>query len=81
MYALCFRVLTNGFQINHFRRANIDLDVVFTQDAIADDLQVQLAHSADDGLPVCGSCRNSDGGIFPGETAEDLSEGLVVGVP
>ena len=41
----------DGFAIGHLRRADIRLDAVFAPQPVDDDLQVQLAHAGEDGLP------------------------------
>jgi len=57
---------------------NVERDSVFTHDAIADDFQMQLAHSADDGLSARGSWCNSYGEIFLGQLAQRALQSLAV---
>lgn len=64
------RLLANRLHVNNPGLSNLELDLVFVQDAVADDFQMQLAHSADDGLPDCGFCLNSDGRICLGKLAQ-----------
>jgi hypothetical protein len=68
--ALPFRVFANGLQINHRGLTNVELDFVFMQDAVADYLQMQIIHPAENGLPVDRFCLDSDGRIFLNENAQ-----------
>src|SRR5690606_20292274 len=42
--------LADGLAVGHLRLADVGLDVEFATHAINDDIQVQLAHTRDDGL-------------------------------
>ena len=59
-FAFAVRPLGDGFAVGDLRRAGIGLDFEFTEQAVANDFQVQLAHAGDDELS----------GFLVGETPE-----------
>src|SRR5205807_10192008 len=63
---LAFRLgaLANSLAIRHLRLTDIGLNLVFAHHAINDDLQMQLAHAGDDGLPAVNVSVDLESGIF-----------------
>ena len=62
--AFRFRLLADGFAIRDLRLADVRLNPVLAHHAVDDDLEMQLAHTADDGLAAIGIGVNLEGRIF-----------------
>jgi hypothetical protein len=73
-----FGLLANGLQVNDLGLSNLDLDFVFTDDAVADYFQVQLAHTANGRLPVWRYRFDSDGRVLLNKFAECSLKTLTV---
>src|SRR5215469_1814005 len=58
VFAFRLRLLANRLAIRYLRLANVGLHVELAHHAVDDDLQVQLAHAADDRLPTVWIGRN-----------------------
>ena len=68
--AFRLRLLADGLAIGHLRLADIGLHVELAHHAVDDDLQVQLAHAADDGLSAVGIGVDLEGRIFLRQLAQ-----------
>lgn len=60
---------------------NVELDFVFLNDAVAHCFQMQLAHTAQNGLPVYRSCPDSDGRVLFSKIAQSSLKALAVSIP
>src|SRR6266849_6877781 len=80
-YVLAFRlrVLANGLAIRHLRLADVGLDLVLAHHAVDDDLQMQLAHAADDRLPAIRIGVNLEGRIFLRQSCERHAHLFLIG--
>src|SRR5215469_11199801 len=68
--AFRFRLLANRLAIRHLRLADVGLHVELAHHAVNDDLQVQLAHTADDRLSAVRIGRNLERRIFLRQLAQ-----------
>src|SRR5581483_4932496 len=70
VFAFRFALLADGLAIRHLRLTDVRFDAEFAHHAVNDDFQVQLTHSADDGLAAIGIGVNFECGIFLGQLGE-----------
>jgi hypothetical protein len=70
--AFRFGVLANGLAIRHLRLADVGFDFVLAHHAVDDDLEMQLAHAADDGLSAVGIGVNLESRVFLGQAASAM---------
>ena len=68
--AFRLRLLADGLAIGHLRLAHVGLHVELAHHAVDDDLQVELAHAADDGLRRCPDRCDPEGRIFLRQLAQ-----------
>src|SRR4029077_10198255 len=59
--AFGFRVLANRLAVGYLRFADVGLNLVLAHHAVDDDFQMQLTHTADDGLTAIGISVNLEG--------------------
>ena len=64
--AFGFGLLADGLAIRDLRLTDVGFDLVLAHHAIDDDLEVKLAHAADDGLSRIGIGMNLECGVFLG---------------
>src|SRR5438034_1462089 len=72
--------LADGLLVGDLRLADVGVDLELAQQAIDDDLQVELAHARDERLPGLGVGRDAEGRILGGELVERAAEALLVGL-
>src|SRR5215211_1733343 len=72
--------LADGLPVSDLRTANIRVNPELPQEPVDDDLQVQLAHARDDGLPGLLVAAHGEGRVLLGETLERHGEFLLVGL-
>src|SRR5207302_9640152 len=72
--------LANGLLVGDLRLADVGVDLELAQQAIDDDLQMELAHARDERLPGLGVGRDAEGRILGGELVERAAEALLVGL-
>ena len=71
--------LAGGLAVGDLGLAHVRLDLELAQQAVDDDLEVQLAHAGDDGLAGLGVGVHLEGRVLLGELHEaDLELGLLV---
>src|SRR6266567_2470071 len=70
VFAFGLRFLANGFTIRDLRFADVGFHFVFPHHAVDDDFQMQLTHTADDGLPGIRIGGNFERRIFLGQPVE-----------
>ena len=78
--AFGFRVPANGLAIRHLRLADIGLNLVLAHHAVDDDLEVQLAHPTDDGLPAVRISVNLKGGILLCQPRQSHAHFFLIGL-
>ena len=66
--------------IRHLRLADVGFDLVLAHHAVDDDLQMQLAHAADDGLARIRIGVHLEGGIFLRQLGQRHAHLLLVGL-
>ncbi len=72
--------LADGLAIRHLRLADVGLHAELAHHAVHDDLQVQLAHAADDGLAAVGIGVDLEGRIFLRQLGERHAQLFLVGL-
>ena len=80
-HKLPFRLhlLADRFFVRHLRLANIGDHLEFAAHPVDDDLQMQLAHTADDRLPGLLVRGNPQCGIFLGELVHRFHKLVLIG--
>ena len=78
--ALGFRARTDRLTVVHLRLADVRLDFVLAHHAVDDDLQVQLAHTADDRLTVGLVRTHAEGRILLRQLRQRQAHFLLVGL-
>ena len=68
--AFRLRLLADRLAVGHLRLADVGLHVELAHHAVDDDLQVQLAHAADDGLAAVGIGVDVEGRVFLRQLAQ-----------
>ena len=74
-----FHRLGDGFAVGHLRRADVGLYVELAFHAVHDDVQVQLAHTADNGLAGFFIGAHAEGLVFFGEARQGVGHFFFVG--
>src|SRR2546430_2135185 len=72
--------LAHRLAVGHLRPADVGVDLELPLHAIDDDLEVQLAHPADDRLRGLGVGVHAEGGVFFGELLEGDGQLVLVGL-
>ncbi len=72
--------LANGLAIGHLGLAHVGLDLVLAHHAVDDDLQVQLAHAADDGLARIRIRMHLEGRIFLRQLGQSHAHLFLIGL-
>jgi hypothetical protein len=80
VFALALDRAANGFAIRDLRLADVGLDLELAPHAVDDDLEVQLAHAADDGLRGLFVGRDAERRVFLRETLQCQAHLLLVGL-
>ena len=65
--ALALDLAADGLAVGDLRLADVRLDLELALHAVDDDLEVQLAHAGDDGLPRLLVGADAERGVFLGE--------------
>src|SRR5690606_21381795 len=78
--ALLLDRLANGLAVGDLRLADVRLDLELALHAVDDDLEVQLAHARDDGLPRLLVGAHAERRIFPRELRKRDAHLLLVGL-
>src|SRR6185437_4378880 len=68
----------DGLAVGDLGLADVGLDAELAHHAVHQDLEVELAHAADDGLAGLGVGVDAEGGIFLGELGQGLAHLLLV---
>src|SRR5215208_4867412 len=71
--------LADGLAVSDLRTADVRVNPELAQEPVDDDLQVQLAHAGDDGLPGLLVAANGERRVLFGEPLERHGELLLVG--
>ena len=64
IFHINIRTSANSFLIGNLRRANICLDLKLSQESVNNDLQMELTHTGNDGLPGFRICIGFECGIL-----------------
>ena len=78
--AFGFDFAANGLAIGDLRLADRGVHFELAQQAIDDNLQMQLAHPGDQGLPGLRVAVDAEGRIFLGQLVERLAQLVLVGL-
>src|SRR5215475_2521037 len=78
--AFGFGLFTNRFAVCNLRAADIRLHVVFTQHAVDDNFEVQLAHAGDERLASVRLGGNAESWVFLREALQRDTEFVLVGL-
>ena len=70
--------LGDALAVGHLRPAHVGVDLELAQQAVDDDLQVQLAHAGDDGLPGLLVGAHPEGRVFLGQLHEALGQAVLI---
>src|SRR6185437_7236302 len=76
--ALGFGLRPNGFAVGDLGLADIGLDAELAHHAVHQNLEVELAHAANDGLARLRVGVDAEGGVFLGELGEGLAHLLLI---
>src|SRR5712691_1034427 len=68
------------FAVGDLRAAHVGIDLEFPPHALDDDLEVQLAHAADDGLGGLGIGVHAERGIFLGQLRQRDAQLVLIGL-
>src|SRR5215204_6315383 len=72
--------LADGLAVSDLRTSDVRVNPELAQEPVDDDLQVQLAHAGDDGLPGLLVAANGERGVLFGEPLERHGELFLVGL-
>jgi hypothetical protein len=78
--ALGLGLFADGLAEGYLGLAHIGLDLVFAFHAVDQNLQMQLAHAADDRLPGIFIRPHLEGGVLVGEARQSNAHLLLVGL-
>ena len=70
----------HGLAVGDLRPAHVGLDLELAHEAVDDDLEVQLAHAGDEGLPRLGVGAHTERRILHGELLQRERELFLVGL-
>lgn len=74
------RLLGDGFAVGDLRLARIGLDLELTEEAVADDFEVELAHARDEGLARFGIALDDECRVFLSQALEGYGKLFLVGL-
>ena len=77
---LLIHSLADGLLVGNLRSTDVGLHLELTEQTVNNDLQVQLAHAGDDGLPGFLVGVGPEGGVFFGQLAQSNAHLLLTGL-